>query len=187
MAEKMEINPAAEFQALPLEFMVAAPLIAAVKAQALAAQATMEFIKGFKDANVSFSVARTKEDNNSEKVTLDVPLLSIVPVPHLQIDSLSVDFKFEISQTFTDRNTREKGVETEVATGGALSPWIKGSLRGNISSKSSEESTMNRSGQLEISLRASEAPIPEGLSRILNILAKTVKIEPTGAAPAGGG
>jgi hypothetical protein len=33
---------------------------------------------------------------------------------------------------------------------------------------------LNRSGVIEITLHASEAPIPEGLARVLNLLAKTI-------------
>jgi hypothetical protein len=41
-----EIQPAVEFQALPLEMIIAAPLTAAVKAQRAAAEATLDFIRG---------------------------------------------------------------------------------------------------------------------------------------------
>jgi hypothetical protein len=43
------VVPAAEFQALPLDFVIASPLISAVKAQAVAAAATRDFINAFKN------------------------------------------------------------------------------------------------------------------------------------------
>lgn len=61
-----EIQPAAEFQALPLEFIVAAPLIAAVKAQAVAAQATMEFVTKFKNDIVQFEF-ESEQDGSVKK------------------------------------------------------------------------------------------------------------------------
>jgi hypothetical protein len=33
---------------------------------------------------------------------------------------------------------------------------------------------MNRSGMLEMTVHASESPIPEGLAKILNLLASTI-------------
>ena len=38
-----QIQPAAEFQALPLEFIIASPLIGVVKAQSMAASTTIAF------------------------------------------------------------------------------------------------------------------------------------------------
>lgn len=187
MADVMEIRPAAEFQALPLEFIVSAPLIAAVTAQARAAEATKAFIESLiddngKPINVDFKV-KHRDGGDIKETDISAPLMSIVPIPHLQIDSLNVDFRFEISQTYTDKNTRDKECSVAVETGGALSPWVKGSLRGSVSSKSSEESSMNRSGQIKISVHASEAPMPEGLAKVLNLLASTIEIGPTVDAP----
>lgn len=69
------------------------------------------------------------------------------------------------------------GISLEAGTTGLLANFVKASLKGNVSSQSSSESVMNRSGVLEITLHASEAPIPEGLARILNLLAKTIPAE----------
>lgn len=168
-----EIQPAAEFQALPLEFIVAAPLIAAVKAQAVAAQATIEFVEKFKGDNVQFEF-ESKQEGTPKKNKVNAPLLSIVPVPHLRIDSLTVNFRYEISQTVKEASSLEKGVEMDVKGGALLSPWVSATLKGSVSSRSSEESTMNRSGTLEITVHASEAPMPEGLAKILSLLATSV-------------
>jgi hypothetical protein len=174
--------PAAEFQALPLEFIIATPLLAAVKAQAVAAQATLDFINGLiktdtrEPISVKFKV-KYRENDEIKEAEIDAPLLSIVPIPHLRIDSLNIDFKFEVSHTFADRKSLETGASVEIGTGSALSPWVSASLKGSVSSKSSEENTINRSGQLSISVHASEAPIPEGLARILTVLAKTIQVD----------
>ncbi len=168
-----EIQPAAEFQALPLEFIVAAPLIAAVKAQAVSAQATIEFVEKFKGDNIQFEFT-SEQEGASKKNKVNAPLLSIVPVPHLRIDSLTVNFKYEVSQTVKEGATLEKGVSLDAGTGGLLSSWVSATLKGSVSSRSSEESTMNRSGVLEITVHASEAPMPEGLSRILGLLANSI-------------
>ena len=71
------------------------------------------------------------------------------------------------------------GVSLEAGTTGILASFVKASLKGNVSSQSSSESVMNRSGVLEITVHASEAPIPEGLARILNLLSKTIPAQTT--------
>lgn len=179
-----QIVPAAEFQALPLEFIVSSPLVAAVKAQAIAAQTTLDFINGTideatkKPKTVAFQVeTKTVDDQGKEVVTsktIDAPILSIVPVPHLRIDSLTINFKYEITQTMKDTSALDKSLSINFQTGGLLSAWASGGLKGNVSSKSSEESTMNRSGTLEITVHASESDMPEGLAKVLGMLSNSI-------------
>ena len=179
-----DVQIGAELQALPLDFLVSAPLTAAVKAQRIAALTTVDFIESLiKDdgtpETVDFKVENTVGD---QAVTAEIkaPLLSIVPVPHLRIDSLTTHFTFEISQTVTDTKTSEKAAEIAAKTGGFLSPWVSASLKGSMSSKSSKESVMNRSGQLEVTVQASESPMPEGLARVLSMLSKAVELPAAG-------
>jgi len=176
-----EILPAAEFQSLPLEFIISAPLMGVIKAQAVAAQATLEFIEKFKDQTVDFEnkTSTTAADGTTtqQTVTVKAPLLTMTPVPHIRIDSFTTHFKYEISQVVNEKSSLEMGASLDIAATGVLSKFVNASIKGNVTSQSSTESTMNRSGVLEITLHASEAPIPEGLARILNLLAKTIPAE----------
>jgi hypothetical protein len=169
--------PAAEFQALPLDFIVAAPLTAAIKAQAVAAAATRDFINAFivngQPEMVEFSFVQAV-NGQEQKANIKAPLLAMVPVPHLRIDSLTVHFTYEISQTFRDTSQTDKSIALEAGTSGLLSHWVKASLKGSVASRSASESALNRSGHLEITLHASEAPMPEGLNRVLSLLARAV-------------
>lgn len=175
-----EIVPAAEFQSLPLEFIISAPLLGVIKAQAIAAQATLDFINTFKTQTVEFeNVTTATTDGNAsvQNVTVKAPLLAMTPIPHIRIDSFTTHFKYEISQVVSEKKSLDMGISLEAGTTGLLANFVKASLKGNVSSQSSSESVMNRSGVLEITLHASEAPIPEGLARILNLLAKTIPAE----------
>jgi len=69
-------------------------------------------------------------------------------------------------------------VDLEAKTGALVSPWVSATLKGSVSSKSSEESMMNRSGVLEITIHASESLMPEGLAKILGILANSIHSTP---------
>lgn len=175
-----EIFPAAEFQSLPLEFIISAPLLGVIKAQAVAAQATLDFINAFKGQTVDFENivdSTTASGTSQQKVVVKAPLLAMTPVPHMRIDSFTTHFKYEIGQVVSEKKSLDMGATLDASTSGVLSKFVKASLKGNVSSQSSSESTMNRSGVLEITLHASEAPIPEGLARILNLLAKTIPVE----------
>ena len=69
MANDMQPYIGAELQALPLDFIMAAPLTAAVKAQAAAAEATRGYIESMMDdkgvpRNVQLQVAVKQSDGS---------------------------------------------------------------------------------------------------------------------------
>lgn len=187
--QAQQLIPAAEFQALPLGYIVAEPLKAAIMAQAIAAKTTQDFINNLLtgDADgpktpitVDFEAMQsvgTGDTTTIKKVSVSAPLLAMVPIPHLRIDSLTTHFRYEISSVAKSSEDTSKGVNMNVETGSALSLWAKGSITGSVSSKSSSESVMNRSGVLEITVNASEAPMPEGLAKILGILANSITVQ----------
>ena len=182
MADNTNISLAAEFQALPLESIIAAPLKGAIQAQAMAAATTKAFIDSMIDpkgnpVNVHFNLSRnvvTDAGTTTVVSSIDAPLLSIIPVPHLCINSITTHFKYEISLAEKKEKEFDWGVDASLGTTGLLSKFVSVSLKGNVSSKSREESVMNRSGMLEITVQASESPMPEGLAKILNLLASSI-------------
>lgn len=177
-----DIQVGREFDQLPIQHMIAGPLVATVQAQAHAAQATRTYIESLIDPQtrkpiaVNFSVNHKDDQGGSTSTSFDAPLLSIVPVPHLRIDSLDIDFKYTVSQTIVQSTSSERDGSLEA---NAKANWGWGSasitVKGHMASKSSEESTVNRSGTLNIRVHASEAPMPEGLARVLSILANTLE------------
>ncbi len=186
MANEATIIPAAEFQSLPLEYIIAAPLKGAIEAQTIAASATRAFIQSMLTTNadgtqtpmtVDFKLAKNTSGitgNASTEMVIKAPLLSMIPVPHLRIDSITTNFKYEINEIHTSEKTVDLGANLNAGTVGALSKFVNISLSGTVGSKTREESSMNRSGSIEITVHASEAPIPEGLARILNLLSRAI-------------
>lgn len=197
MAQDETLVPAAEFQALPLAFIVAAPLKAAVDAQAVAAKTTSEFIDSLmtndgadrKPVSVDFSATLNQSagvDGSTasvKTVNVSAPLLSMVPIPHLRIDSITTHFKYEISSVQKESSESSKKGSVKIGSGKLLSPWVSASITGSVSSNSSSDSVMNRSGVLEITVNASEAPIPEGLAKILGILTSAISVTPAPQKP----
>lgn len=189
-----QIEPAAEFQKLPLELVVATPLVAVAKAQAIAAQTTLEFVKGLCDTvqqqlpagagpnpppllapkAIEMSIDRTV-NGAAASARIKAPLLAMVPIPHLLIDSLTVNFRYEIAQTFRDSSQTSTSATLDVGTGGALSPFVQATFHGNVAHTSSAESTTNRGGTLDIVIRASQSAIPVGLDRLITMLSQAIE------------
>jgi Protein of unknown function (DUF2589) len=177
---------AAEFQSLPLEYVISAPLKGAIEAQAIAASTTRAFIQSMLNTNsdgtqspitVDFKLSKSTSgaagDSNTTMV-VKAPLLSMVPVPHLRIDSITSSFKYEINEIHRTEKAVDLSAGLAAGTVGALSKFVNISLSGSVGSKSKEESSMNRSGSIEITVHASESPIPEGLARMLNLLSRSI-------------
>ena len=144
-------NIGAELQALPLGYMLGAPMKATIEAQALAAQSTIEFIEKVgleeddttgelrvRSADFSFSQPIADPANPGEFIdqpsTLTVPILTIVPVPYIRVSDLNVSFEFKIRDVQTAKSKSEVtgslGIEhtTEVKAkmGGGLLSFLGG-------------------------------------------------------------
>jgi hypothetical protein len=181
----LQFRPA-EFEAIPLDFIVAAPLLAAINAVTAAALATRDFIQTVGDAqrNLSLSIAK-KTGNTEENVTIQAPLLALLPIPHLRIDSLTTHFRYEITQTIEEKKSTSSGANTEIGLPKLFSVFGKLSLTGHVTHESSSSSTTNRSGVMEVTIHASQSDVPKGLEKLLNLMADSIGVTPsTGPAQA---
>jgi hypothetical protein len=168
----MPVNIGAELQALPLEYMLSAPLQSAIKGQALAAQTTVDFIEKVglqEDAAGNLSVRQveftyTKQVTNPadpaaepeiEENKLSVPMLAIIPVPYIRIDELTVDFEFKVKESITQtakKETTTSGgvtsvVDTQTKLGGGFFSFLGGpqaTIKANVTS-SFNVTTSNKS------------------------------------------
>lgn len=175
---------------IPYGTLIGAPMQAAVEAQALAAQSSIHFIRtvGFKSESeneewgetrvVNFTyILRNSENGDEREAVLNVPLLTIVPIPYLRIDDMTIDFTSKI----TEEMIRERESTTEgefqsslnVDYGHFLKP-VKVGFKASLSAKhSSTSSTSNRyktEHTININVRAVQDDLPAGMSRVLDIL-----------------
>lgn len=158
-----------EFAKIPLEAIIGAPLDAVAKAQRAVADSTLGFIQALGDKSQSFQYTNIDKEGKEQKVSLNVPTLALVPTPHIRIDSVTTHFKYEISESLLIK--KETTASLDATAGIKYLPIVDLSLKGSITSTSANDSTTNRSGVLEITIHASEAPMPEGLAKVLSLLA----------------
>jgi hypothetical protein len=191
-------------QALPLEAIIGGPLQAAIKAQAMAADTTVNFIKKVglkqdKDGDfvaqiVDFKFDRTLEESqpgakpgdpaiSNYRIVpskLSVPLLAIVPVPFIRIDDMTIDFEYKIHDVETTQRSEEGNIQGKVEVNYFA---VKAELSGGYSNKSSNKRETDQSVTMRINVRASQDAIPEGLARVLDMMHEQLKVVPleTGA------
>jgi len=170
----------AEFAKIPLDFIIATPLLTTIEAHKVAAESTLQFINELNDKtkNVEFETTVTETDANGNVKEagkkIKVPLLALVKVPSLNFDSLSVSFNYNISQVYRETKKTTSGANLEVGTTGLLAKFISAKLTGSIEHTTNRENTANRGGTLDVKVHVSESAIPAGLQKIINSITENI-------------
>ncbi len=171
--------------ALDFSSLIGGPMDAIIKAQALAAKTTYEFIKEVgltvdpdtgevKPINVTFQY------NNGGKVaTLTVPLLVILTVPNIEVSNFVIDFIANISasSSSTEETSSDSalGVDAEAEASLGVGPFsIKVKAKANYSSKqhskAAQESKYSVEYTMNVKVEGGQSDMPAGLQTVLSIL-----------------
>lgn len=174
-------NLVQELNSLDFSVYIGGPLQAAVKAQNDASMAQVAFIKevGFDDDELRYVDFKFKKSMpNPEtgvvaesQVTLQVPFLTMLTLPAIRIDEMTIDF-----------NARLNSVETQskdsTFTGSASlsAKFWKVKLNASASYKktTSSTSTTEKTYTLGVHVRAVNDELPAGLTRILDMLEDSI-------------
>lgn len=191
-----------QFGGLPMGQLIGAPLTAACDAQISLAKATSDFIEtvGFeKDENnlssvrmVPFSFEKPEQQENADgtvdlvkaKYTVEVPFISIVNVPTLQVTEVDVNFMMEVKSSFSETTKDDKQASMSLEGGGGIGPFsVKVTAQGSIASSKETQRTSDNSAKYDVNVRARSQGTPEGLSRVLDILQQSIAPVPVDAPP----
>lgn len=201
MVKQMSIDSAPSqvatnaLQGIPFSQIIGSPLKAAIEAQTMAAQTTWKFIQevglntdqnGQKSAvNVSFDFLQ-----NGKMARLNVPLLTIVPIPYIAINSIDIAFKAKIN---AESSTHTEASESQdVSAGGSFSTSVgwgpfsakleaSASYSSKKDSKATQDSKYSVEYTLDIAVKAGQESMPAGLARVLDILNNSLSVnQPNG-------
>lgn len=176
-------------QAIPFSSLIGGPLDAAISAQAQAAKTSWEFIQnvglntnpdtGMREAiNVTFFY-----NNGGHMSKLIVPLLTIVPIPYIAVDTININFlanisaaSSSVSSTSTEENLGgEAAVSTKIGWGPfSVTADFKANYSSKKDSKASEESKYSVEYTMNVEVNASQSDMPAGLASVLNILQSSI-------------
>ena len=164
--------------------LIGGPLQAAVSAQAMAAKSTWEFIQevGLNTDKKSAVNVTFIYQKDGELTKLIVPLLTIVPIPMIVIDDVSIQFKASLNASSSECTESASSESIEAGgEGSAKVGWGPFSLtvraKANYSSKKDSKSTKDSRYSVEytqdVSVHATQADMPAGLATVLNILSSS--------------
>lgn len=178
---------------IPFESIIGGPLSACINAQAEAAVSTVKFIEsvGLKGDGenkeavyVVFSYVQ-----NGRKVNISVPLLTIVPIPYIAINNISLDFKVAITgtdhaeTTTEDQFTYDKTVNSSSKKGGGwLTKRKTSTMTTNVSSKkdskATQESNFSIEATMDVRVNAGQESMPAGMAKVLELLGSAMDVVP---------
>lgn len=183
-------------QAIPFGSIIGGPLKACIEAQAMAAQTSWQFIQevglntdpntGQKEAvNVSFQFMQ-----NGHMVQLNVPLLTIVPIPYIAIHDIDINFKANISASSSSVSEQSSSsaldVGAEASIGAKWGPFhMDAKMKANYSSKKDSKATQESKYSVEytmdVAVKAGQDSMPAGLAKVLELLGSALDVsEPEG-------
>jgi len=166
-----------EFKGIDISELIAAPLIAASESQSKLAAHTTNFIKkvGTKEDgtvnNVQFHYHTKTEENTEVTNVIDVPLLSIVNIPNLAIKKAEVAFTIEVKSQSKDSKSRD--IQGDLGGNVGWGP-LGVKIGGSISTKSEHTRASDKSAKYDIRIEARDDGMPEGLARVLDIMANNI-------------
>lgn len=199
------LSMAQQFSGLPMESLIGGPLNAAAKANSAMALSQTKFMletcfqKDGTDEQVSYKpimiqmtltrgVITQKEDGTVEikplSTQFDLPLLTIMPLNSLAVDTVTVDFEMEVKSSFSEDDSKEK--ETELSGSASFETklgWgpLSVSVKGNASYSSRDSETHNthyeksNSAKYTVNVHAGQLPLPKGVNTIIEAFSKAIE------------
>lgn len=182
-----------QFAGLPMDQLIGAPLTAAADASLRLANSTADFINrvGF-DAdgsvrNVAFKYEKRSmnEDgtSNLDEMKVDVPMLAIVPIPNLQVDEVNILFDMEVKQSERSESSTDVGATLNATANLGV---VKVNVSGSVSVHQANTRSSDNSAKYHVDIRATNHGTPEGLARVLDMMAANVAPSLVGSTIKGG-
>ena len=188
------MSVASQFSALPMESLIGGPLQAAATAQGQLASITSDFITNvgleddggqLKARTVAFNydkpIKTSSTDPTSGEVTdtwdvkpmsLNVPLLTIVKSPNLQVKKVNVTFDMEVKASSASQSTNTRDVSVDASWSG----WgAKVKFHGAVSNKQESQRSSDTSAKYHVDVKALDEGAPEGLMKVLDILGEAIQ------------
>lgn len=170
-----------QFGGLDMGQLIGGPLTAAAQASTMLANSTANFINtvGFdntgklRTAVFAYQKRSINEDgtSNLDEMKVDVPMLAIVPIPNLQIDEVNILFDMEVKESSSDKSSM--GAELGLRASAGFGP-VRISVSGSISVHKENTRSTDNSAKYHVDVRATNHGTPEGLARVLDMMAANV-------------
>ncbi len=181
-------NDTAEaFAGLPLGLLVCQPILEVAKGQLALCRVYIDQLLelAYNDPNdpekgtrtISFTFDRLIIDKVTGKettktMTLNVPLISLVPMPAFTMDETTVDFNMEVKESTVDTSDSSSSFSTTES----FNFWgVSASITGNVSANNSHTRSTDNTAKYTIHARAVQQPPTEGMAKLTSLFASSIE------------
>jgi hypothetical protein len=190
-------NGVKDLRSIALHDLIGAPIVAVVRAQAEAARATVEFVEAVgltadrvseEDAGAlrmaEFRYTKLDENGSPAEFVARVPVLSLVPIPALQIRTARLSFAARITDAVSEPAPPPPARGAKRPAAGAATALPRPSriqFRGGLAPARRDPSGRTE-GRVEmtIEIELEQAPVAAGLEKVLQIMDLAVRDERSG-------
>ncbi|HEX7241552.1 MAG TPA: DUF2589 domain-containing protein [Longimicrobiaceae bacterium] len=114
-----------------------------------------------------------------QEMRLEVPILTLLPIPYIRIEDVTIDFNAKIN------SIEYKKVDTSLSIDAALQVqqrWPGGSAKLNVSASykrsTQEGNSVDRTYSLAVRIHAVQDEIPAGMEKVLSTLDSLIRAQP---------
>ena len=180
-------------QVMELQQLIAGPLVSTIETDALSSRRYLEMLEliAFENAKegdrnirrlrtLKFTYQETNVNGNRSKV-VSIPLVTLLPLPLLQIKEADFDFDINIldavsSGTVESFDYGEGKIDQKNENKRAF--WLRASLASrNGAGSYSEKSEQQMSANMKVHVKMRQADMPAGLSNLLRLTASNLQVE----------
>lgn len=181
-----------ENRGIPIEKLLAGPLLAAANANSEMAKAQAKFLLDFcfhKEGDVyrpiTISMSLTKSvispSENKEQepelkqvsINFELPIITIIPINSLSVQDIEIDFEMEITSNFSKKQSENNGNLEDKNLNTNLSGNISYDSNELVENGKNQYQRKNRS-KMAVTMKAGSLPLPVGLTTILDLYSKNI-------------
>lgn len=113
-----------------------------------------------------------KSTEPTKPMTLNVPLISLVPLPAFTMDEVTVDFDMQVTENNVDTSTETKSITNT----DSFNFWgCSASVTGTVSANNSHTRTTDNTAKYSIHARAVQQPPSEGMEKLTSLFAESIQ------------
>lgn len=175
-------------QVMDLKQLIATPLIATLEADAMTTSGYIDFLKEIAfESNEMGGLGRLRtfsfqyyQNEHGLKVlkSVEIPVVSLIPIPLLQIKEATFDFEIKILDAVTQYEEQEFSFDK--ANIASDEPDDKLFLRAALApqrGQSSDKRDNSLSANMKVNIVMQQADMPAGLSNLLSLSAHNMSVE----------
>lgn len=182
-----------ELAAIDFAQVIGGPLEAVITAQARAAAVTTDFIQNtaFEKDSTTGAAAGTGPQKlkvvefnygqlmgsiaggpSTDALVIRVPLLTMLPIPFIRVDSMTIDLNVSLHSTQTTNETNEASVNTNVS-----GEYAGTKFSTSITDKNTYQNDMviDDTYSLHVTVHAVQDQMPGGMQNVLNIFSNVIQ------------